>query len=201
MLGRMTERGSYAKGIAKREEILLTALEMISHKGYRKTTIRELAEAVKLSQAGLLYYFGTKEELFIEILRKRDEVDLAAYAGMDLPANTAASTVEGILNVVRHNLDVPGLVRLYTVFSAEATDPDHPAHAYFQERMNGFKNIVASAIREQQEQGQLAHSLDPEHIAVVLLAATDGLQTQWLLNNELDMAGHIARLWNSLISH
>ena len=47
--------------------------------GYRRTSVRELADAVGLSQAGLLHYFSSKEELFQEILRKRDEVDMAAF--------------------------------------------------------------------------------------------------------------------------
>src|SRR5690606_19486752 len=68
-------RGSYAKGVAKREEILTRALEVIAREGYRRASVKELAESVGLSQAGLLHYFGTKDELFVDILRKRDEVD------------------------------------------------------------------------------------------------------------------------------
>ena len=76
---RMARRGSYAKGVAKREEILERALEVIAREGYRGASVKELAEAVGLSQAGLLHYFDSKEELFTEILRKRDEVDMPHY--------------------------------------------------------------------------------------------------------------------------
>ena len=78
----MATRGSYAKGVAKRDEILTTALEVIARNGYRKTSIRDLAAEVGLSQTGLLHYFGTKEELFAEVLRKRDEID-GADLGLD----------------------------------------------------------------------------------------------------------------------
>ncbi|HEY5230670.1 MAG TPA: helix-turn-helix domain-containing protein, partial [Galbitalea sp.] len=60
----MAGKGSYAKGVAKREEILRTALEVFARQGYRGTSLRELADAVNLSQAGLLHYFDSKEELF-----------------------------------------------------------------------------------------------------------------------------------------
>ena len=74
-------RGSYAKGVAKREEILTRALDVIAREGYRGASVKELADAVGLSQAGLLHYFDSKEELFTEILRKRDELDsVAAFA-------------------------------------------------------------------------------------------------------------------------
>ena len=75
----MAQRGSYAKGVAKREEILATALEVIAREGYRGASVKVLAEAVGLSQAGLLHYFDSKDELFTEILRKRDDLDLATY--------------------------------------------------------------------------------------------------------------------------
>lgn len=191
----MAARGSYAKGIAKRDEILSTALEVIAERGYRKTSLRELAAAVGLSQTGLLHYFGTKEDLFVEVLRKRDEVDMAAYgveAGETKP-------IEGILNVVRHNADVPGLVHLYTQFSAEATEAEHPAHGYFQERSDYFRRVVAGAIAAQQEAGELPASLDPETIAMLIMAASDGLQSQWLLDNSVDMAAHLGTLWEALI--
>ena len=38
-----------------------------------------------LSQAGLLHYFDSKEELFTEILRKRDEVDMRALLRRSRP--------------------------------------------------------------------------------------------------------------------
>src|SRR6478736_945527 len=75
----MARRGAYAKGVAKREEILEAALEVIAREGWHGASVKELADAVGLSQAGLLHYFDSKEELFIEIVRKRDEVDMAKY--------------------------------------------------------------------------------------------------------------------------
>src|SRR6476659_5560006 len=111
----MAVRGSYAKGIAKREEILTTALDVIARNGYRRTSVKELADAVGLSQAGLLHYFSSKEELFQEVLRKRDEVDEAVFELDD------ERPIDAFLGVIRHNRDVPGLVQLYARLSSEAT--------------------------------------------------------------------------------
>lgn len=190
----MAARGSYAKGIAKRDEILTTALRVIAERGYRKTSLRELAAAVGLSQTGLLHYFGTKENLFIEVLRKRDDVDMAAYG----TGANQSDVIQGILNVVRHNADVPGLVHLYTQFSAEASEASHPAHGYFQERSAYFRQIVSGAIRAQQETGQLPASLDADSVALLLLASSDGLQSHWLLDDTVDMSGQLSHLWEAL---
>ena len=53
----------------KRREILDAALEVVARNGYSRTSVRELADAVGLSQAGLLHYFDSKEHLFAEVLR------------------------------------------------------------------------------------------------------------------------------------
>ncbi|HYP72739.1 MAG TPA: TetR family transcriptional regulator, partial [Microbacterium sp.] len=41
-------RGAYAKGVAKREEILTRALQVIAREGYRGASVKEIAEAVGL---------------------------------------------------------------------------------------------------------------------------------------------------------
>lgn len=149
-----------------------------------------------LSQTGLLHYFGTKEELFSEILRKRDEVDGAVYGGVDQLAGP--DLVDGLIGVVRHNADVPGLVQLYSQFSAEATEAGHPAHEYFRDRYAQFREIISNAIRQQQRSGDLPRSLDADRTAAVLAATIDGLQTQWLMDPSIDMAEHLAYLWERL---
>lgn len=190
----MAARGSYAKGIAKRDEILTTALKVIAEHGYRKTSLRELASAVGLSQTGLLHYFGTKEDLFIEVLRRRDEADIAAYGAEPGQPNV----IEAFMNVVRHNRDVPGLVQLYTQFSAEASEETHPAHDYFLERTAFFRDTLTAGIAQQQAAGELPASLDAERIAMLLMSASDGLQSQWLLDSSIDMADQLSFLWESL---
>src|SRR6478609_1303588 len=101
----MAKRGSYAKGVAKREEILTSALEVIAREGFRGASVREIADAVGLSQAGLHHYFGSKEQLFVEILRKRDEIDAGRFEPGDMEL---AEMREGYLRVIRHNSEVPG---------------------------------------------------------------------------------------------
>ncbi|MFF5792369.1 TetR/AcrR family transcriptional regulator [Paeniglutamicibacter sp. NPDC012692] len=182
----MARRGSYAKGVAKREEILDAALEVIAREGYRKTSVREIAAAVDLSQAGLLHHFASKDELFTEVLRHRDEVDTA-----NASADPEARLIDTFPVVVRHNSAVPGLVQLYVSLSAEAPDPMHPAHKFFTERFDRFRGELAEEIQDGQREGEFNPDLDPELAANSLLALTDGLQTQWLLNPALDMASHL----------
>ena len=153
-----TPRGSYAKGVAKREEILQAALDVVAEKGYRGASVREIADAVGLSQAGLLHYFGTKEELFVEILRVRDLRDRDTYmrhgdARLDL--------TEGYPGLIRHNAEVPGVVQLYSQMAVEAADPAHPAHAYFLTRGDAMRESMQGALEELQVAGRMTRDIPP----------------------------------------
>ncbi|ROP61512.1 TetR/AcrR family transcriptional regulator [Curtobacterium sp. PhB115] len=181
----MARRGSYAKGIAKREEILTVALELVASQGFRRTSIKDIADAVELTQAGLLHYFDSKDELWVEILRRRDELDLANDWQAADPAALLAA-------IVRHNAEVPGLVQMFVNLSAAAaTDPEHPAHEYFQERYARSRRDLSADFRAMQQDGRLRPDIDPEELTSVLLAVSDGMQIQWLFDPSRDMAEHV----------
>ncbi|WP_243229576.1 TetR/AcrR family transcriptional regulator [Microbacterium sp. CIAB417] len=187
----MTRRGAYAKGIAKREEILTTALDVVAAHGYRRASVRELAEAVGLSAAGLLHYFDSKEELFTAILRKRDEHDQQTYGSED-------ADIDMLLTVIRHNATVPGLVQLYAQLAVEAVDPEHPAHAFFRERTEALQEQFRAAVVRAQEDGEIRADLDPAWVATSVQALSDGLQSLWLLDPGIDMAAHIEKFLDAL---
>lgn len=190
--GRAARRGSYAKGVAKREEILTRALEVIAREGYRGASVKELADAVELSQAGLLHYFDSKEELFTEILRKRDEVDAAAYG---VGGTDAGGILTSYLRVIGHNADVPGLVQLFARLSVDAADPAHPAHRFFLERGRALRGALADAVARGQSAGEITDRVDAETIARLLQAVADGMQVQWMHDRGVDMAASVDALY------
>jgi AcrR family transcriptional regulator len=193
----MARRGSYAKGLAKREEILERALDVIAREGYRGASVKEIADAVGLSQAGLLHYFDSKDELFTAILRKRDQVDAQRFAE-PREGFTTAEIRDGFIGTIRHNAAVPGLVQLFSRMAVDAGDPQHPAHAYFLERGEMLRGIFAAALRRRQEEGVLAPGMDPDALARVIQAAADGMQLQWMQDPAVDMAATVDALFDVL---
>ena len=193
----MATRGPYAKGLAKREEILDAALELFASHGYDRTSVREIARLTGLTQAGLLHHFSSKEELFVEVLRRRDRRSQQDFAD---DFDHGRHTVEGLIAVVRHNAEEAGLVRLYVAMSAESTADDSPAREFFEARFRDLEAEVAADVRAKQADGLIAADLDPDAVASLLLAAADGLQVQWLLDpSGLDMGARLGQLWQALL--
>jgi len=171
---------------------------VIAREGYRGASVRQLADAVGLSQAGLLHYFDSKEELFTEILRKRDEVDAARFSADPSAIEQPDAVRSGYLAVIRHNAEVPGLVQLFSRLAVDAGDPEHPAHHFFLERGETLRSIFAHAFRRMQADGGLSKDIDPEVLARIFQAVADGLQLQWMQDPSLDMAGTVEALFRAL---
>lgn len=168
-------RGQYAKGVARREEILDQAVATFGRLGYHAASMREIAASCGLSQAGLLHHFPSKEALLLALVERRD-AEQRAYR----EAASSADWQTEALAVLEANLEQLPLTQLWATLAAEATDPNHPAHAYFVERYRG--TVAGFAPRFGETDRDTA-----EIKARLLTAMWDGLQLQALLDPEFDM--------------
>lgn len=183
-------RGPYRKTQQVRERILDAGLEVFAQSGYRKGSLREVAERVDMSEAGLLHHFPSKSALLAEVLAHRDA---RAREIVDIDAEDGLVTLAGLVRLARYNAERPGVVELYCVLSAEATDPSHPAHDYFVSRYQGLRTTIGEIFERAKQAGHLREGVDPYRAACRLIAIWDGLQVQWLLDRDsLDMADDLA---------
>jgi len=188
----MPTRGAYAKGIAKRDEILAIALEVFARYGYRRTSLRHIADGADLTPAGLLHYFSSKDDLFTEILRERDESD-------DI-SGTTDDALDSYVNNIRRNATVPGLIRLSATLTVEAADRGHPAHEFVVRRHEHVVSAISYAVRQAQASGSLPRHMAADTIARFIVALSNGLQTQWLLDDDVDVAQQIKEFVGLLMS-
>ncbi|TDQ54181.1 TetR/AcrR family transcriptional regulator [Actinorugispora endophytica] len=179
------QRG-YAKGRAKREQILDEAIALFGEVGYRSASLREIAQRCGITHAGLQHHFPTKESLLLEVLKRRDEVD-AARSG--LGSVTGVELLRRLVELTLRNTEQPGIVELYCVLSSEATAPGHPAHGFFADRYTRTTSLIEEAFAETARSGALRAGVDPRVASQGVVALMDGLQVQWLLNRaSVDMA-------------
>jgi AcrR family transcriptional regulator len=153
--------------------------------------VAEIAEAVEMSKAGVLHHFGSRNELFAAVLEHRDERNEAEYSRGD--------PIEALFAVVDHNADVPGLVALFAAYTAAgaAGAPSSGAHRFTAERYDRLVRITTDAITCRAGWSDRPVE-DAAAAARLLVAAADGLQTQWLVDRSVDMAATIRTLWAAL---
>jgi len=59
---------------ATRQALFDAAAELFAERGYRRTTVRDIAARAGANQALLFRYFGTKEALFTEVATAKDAI-------------------------------------------------------------------------------------------------------------------------------
>jgi AcrR family transcriptional regulator len=175
-------RGSYAKGQARRQQIVDEALVVFARGGFHSGSLREIAKRVGLTPTGLMHHFANKEELFTEVLRQRDE-SIREAAG-DPHEHTL---IEQATKVVAYNEQSRGLTSLYATVSAEATDSEHPAHEEFARRYRDRAVAAIPLLIAAQSDGEVRDDIDPKLAARLISAVMDGIQQQWLLDDTVDM--------------
>ncbi|GAA5211619.1 TetR/AcrR family transcriptional regulator [Microbacterium kyungheense] len=176
-------RGRYPKGIARRQEILDKAIEVFAQRGSQKTSLRAIAQEVGVTHAALTHYFGSLEELLVEVYResqRKPTVEKHAPPADSSPAAAMRLAAE-------ENRAIPGLVQLYSTLVAMALEDNHPAAQQFAtDRFARLRSDMGQQVRGLQASGHLRADLDPTLVAALVIAASDGLQTQWLLDATVD---------------
>lgn len=178
-------RGAYEKGIRRRREILQRAIEVFAERGAEGTSLRAIGEAIGVSHAALKHYFSSREELLIEVYRASEE-------GL---GDTSGSVVGLMTEAARRNRGVPGLVQLYSTLVASALEKNHDdARSFVSSRFASLRAVLADRVRTEQREGRIRPGISPEAAAALVIAASDGLQTQWLLDPGVDMAASLSLL-------
>lgn len=183
-------RGSYAKGLARRQQILDRAIEVFARRGSDGTSLRAIAREIGVSHAALTHYFTSREQLLVEVYREAERQKDAR-----VPADPDSSAVELMADSARRNHEVPGLVQLYSTLIAAALEPGHPdATGFATERFTRVRANLADRVRRGQAAGLIRPDVDPDAVAALVVAASDGLQTQWLLDDSVAQTEALALL-------
>ncbi|WP_168405988.1 HTH-type transcriptional regulator RutR [Erwinia amylovora] len=153
---------------AKRSAILAAALEFFSQYGIHGTTLDKVAERAGVSKTNLLYYFLSKEELYIAVLKDLLDVWLTPLRALrpDQPP------LDAIRNYIRLKLEVsrdyPQASRLFCLEMLQG------APLLKAELAGGLRDLVeekTAVIEAWMLQGELS-AVQPQHLIFMLWATT-----------------------------
>ncbi|MFF1879258.1 TetR/AcrR family transcriptional regulator [Leifsonia sp. NPDC058230] len=187
-------RGPYAKTAARREQIVDEAYRLFATRGYHASSLRDVAAASGMSQSNLLHHFGSKEELLLAVLARRD-----ALGGSDVPSGKGDPFDERIVARAEANESIPGLIALYSVLSAEATTAGHPGRDYFLGRYQRLQDDYQAEFEALRQAGRLRAGVDPAVAAASVVALWEGIQLRWLYEPEGIHAGEALRSYLDLV--
>ncbi|WP_079168006.1 TetR/AcrR family transcriptional regulator [Streptomyces colonosanans] len=147
----MTSRPQAAGRGLTRESLLATAAQLFARKGYRATTLEDIAGELGLKKASLYHYIRSKDELLADIYQQifdRIEAAVAPLAALDLPVD------ERLRRMVHAHIAVvtAELPSLSVAFSEESELPTELQRG-IRHRKRAHEALFEKVIAEGQRQG------------------------------------------------
>ena len=171
----------------------------VGARGAAGSTFDVVAREAGVSRGLLHYYFGSKERLMVEVVRRDCDTFVA-----ELEASLEkAATVDEIIASLVQTLDAfvkgePGTQAvIYEMLSASHHSEE--IRAEMAELYRTWRHHLASALRHKEQEGVIKLAGDPESVASLIFAIGDGLGLQlisdpeWARETSLDVATDTAR--------
>ncbi|WP_221326791.1 TetR/AcrR family transcriptional regulator [Actinoplanes sp. L3-i22] len=187
-------RAAYANGERKRAEIVDAALAVFARKGFRRFSLRQIAEELGTTHVSLRYHFGTKDGLLRAVLDEREDRDRPWREGV----LREKGLFDGVPEIIRRNATRRGVVHLDATLQAEGIADDHPVHEFVRRREQVFHQDLRRLLEIERDGGRLRAGLDPGVVAWQLVALIEGLQVQWLYDEGVDVSGHLSAFMDYL---
>jgi AcrR family transcriptional regulator len=171
-VSRMAARRGIPRGERTRQEILKVAVDVASAEGLEGLTIGRLADELKMSKAGLLAHFGTKEELQLATVDAARAIFVSEVVEPSVTAERGLvrlqAMLESWLSYVERSIFRGGC--FFFAASAEMDDRPGRVHDLVAELTKAWVNALEEEVRQAQALSQLAANCDPEFLAFQLHA-------------------------------
>jgi AcrR family transcriptional regulator len=176
----------------KAQRIVDAMRDSVAERGAAGSTFEHVAREAGVSRGLLHYYFGTKERLLVEVVRRDSELRIARLDEMLSEATTADRVLDVLVSSLTDLIDNdPGFfLLLYELFSAGRRNPDiqHEVGQLFERT----RSHVAEVLRQKESEGVLSLRFSADAVVSYLFAVGDGFALQSLSDPERDIADALA---------
>ncbi|AXB44721.1 TetR/AcrR family transcriptional regulator [Amycolatopsis albispora] len=160
-----------------RRLLIEAAASAFADRGYRQTTVADIADRAGISRGSIPWHFGNKEGLLLAVVEHA--FDLVAR-------NTAEPRRPGPDGLRDLAAQGAAFVRMPTTklmvsLLADAMNEDSPVHDRYVDLHAAMRSYVAAWAAQPYEGHRLPDGVTPEDVGVVVLGAIMGIHQQWRL--------------------
>lgn len=152
----------------KREIILAAALDAFSEDGLRGATLEKIAEKAGMSKPHVVYYFGSKDAIYTELLQSLLDVWVQPLRDLSEDADPLAAILTYMRRKLRMSQDMPRESKMF------ATEILHGAPRMRPQLSGDLRALVdekAALIAGWSAEGKIAR-VDPHHLIFSIWAMT-----------------------------
>lgn len=169
--------GNAARRASSRDRVIAAAIGLIAEQGFSDTSVEEIAAAAGVAKGTVFYNFGSKEQLFVEVLRE----GLQRLAVRFVDAAAGRHGLDAVAAVVRTELEaIHAAPAMAQVLVAELFRPGRP----WQPALRGLREEAVAPLRavlvDGRDRGDLDADLDVDAAAGALLGSVLVIGLDWL---------------------
>jgi AcrR family transcriptional regulator len=163
------------KGAETRERIVGAAAELIFERGVAATGVEDVKEAAGVSSSQLYHYFADKQALVHAVIAHQSDAVLAAQEPLlgKLDSLEALWAWRDQAVAIERRLQCRGGCPIGAL-AGELAETDPAARDDIAAGFARWESAIAQGIGAMHERGELPASVDPERLALALLAAHQG---------------------------
>jgi AcrR family transcriptional regulator len=163
------------KGAETRERIVGAAARLIFERGVAGTSIEDVKEAAGVSSSQLYHYFGDKQALVHAVIAYQSDAVIATQEPLlaKLDSLDALQAWRDQAVAIERELQCKGGCPIGTL-AGEIAEVDPQARADLAAGFARWEDAIGAGIRAMHERGELPAEVDPDRLALALLAAHQG---------------------------
>jgi AcrR family transcriptional regulator len=176
----------------KAQRIVDAMRDSVARRGAAGSTFEHVAREAGVSRGLLHYYFGTKEQLLVEVVRRDTELRVERLDERLAPAKSVDGVIEALVASLTDMIEnEPGFfLLLFELFSAGRRNPDIQKEVG--QLFERTRSHVADVLRSKEEEGVLSLRFAAEDVVSYLFALGDGVALQVLSDSSRDSSGTFA---------
>jgi AcrR family transcriptional regulator len=169
----------------KAQRIIEAMRSSVGMRGAAASTFDHVAREAGVSRGLLHYYFGTKEQLLVEVVRHDCETRIQAMDRRIARAETVDEIVEALVAGLEDFIGgEPTLAVIYEMLSASRRSDD--IRSELAELYRRWRAHLAESLRAKEREGVVRLQGDPESVASILFALGDGFGIQVVSDPDWD---------------
>jgi AcrR family transcriptional regulator len=164
----------------------------VARRGVAASTFDHVAREARVSRGLLHYYFGTKERLLAEVVRRDCEVRMHVIDAQLADAASADDVIDGLVESLKDLVvDDPAFITLvFELFTLSRRNEEIALE--FAELLRRTREHVATLLEAKEAAGILRLHAPADAVADVLFAMADGVAMRMLTEHDRDFRKSVA---------
>jgi len=183
------------------DKLLDAALHLFVSKGYSSTNLDRIAGVAGLSKGAVYFYFGSKESVLIEVLKK---VQIVVLDGAIEVVDSAGPSYTDKLVAFLHNAANLGIthrdeVLLLIIMSLEFREREGEVRDCIDKIYQRLQTMIERLIRAGQKAGEFRSDVPARELAALVIANHDGTFLEWYRRSGSLKAADLVRALRAVV--